>query len=116
MPVLHGKRDATRVVRVSLTKRRSRGDSSALIVGHSHTYGHYTSPYPREVLIGNGGAPLTSTTKDYGFGLFKQRSDGAILWLRSKLIVRLELPAAHEYETKLKAEKEQKARESVPQF
>ena len=26
-----------------------------------------------------------------------QRSDGAILWLRSKLIVRLELPAAHEY-------------------
>jgi len=36
VPVLHGKRDATRVVRVSLTKRRSRGDSSALIVGHSH--------------------------------------------------------------------------------
>ena len=45
-----------------------------------------------------------------------QRSDGAILWLRSKLIVRFELPAAHAYETKLKAKKEQKARESVPQF
>ena len=45
-----------------------------------------------------------------------QRSDGAILWLRSKIIVRLELPAAHEYETNLKAEKDQKARESVPQF
>jgi hypothetical protein len=45
-----------------------------------------------------------------------QRSDGAILWLRSKIIARLELPAAHEYETKLKAEEEQKARESVPQF
>ena len=45
-----------------------------------------------------------------------QRSDGAILWLRNKVIARLELPAAHEYETKLKAEKEQKARESVPQF
>jgi hypothetical protein len=45
-----------------------------------------------------------------------QRSDGAILWLRSKLIVRLELPAAHEYEAKLKTEKEQKARASVPQF
>ena len=44
-----------------------------------------------------------------------QRSDGAILWLRSKLIV-LELPAAHEYEMKLNAEKEQRARESVPQF
>jgi len=45
-----------------------------------------------------------------------QRSDGAILWLRSKLIVRLELPVAREYEAKLKAEKEQKARQSVPQF
>jgi hypothetical protein len=45
-----------------------------------------------------------------------QRSDGAILWLRNRIIVRLELPAAHEHETKLKAKKEQKARESVPQF
>jgi hypothetical protein len=45
-----------------------------------------------------------------------QRSDGAILWLRSKLIVRLELPAAREYEAKLKAEKEKKARQSVPHF
>jgi hypothetical protein len=45
-----------------------------------------------------------------------QRSDGAILWLRSKLVVRLELPAAREYEAKLKAEKEAKARASVPQF
>jgi hypothetical protein len=49
------------------------------IVGHSHTYGHYTTPYPREVIIGNGGAPLTNTSKDYGFGVFKQRSDGAIV-------------------------------------
>jgi hypothetical protein len=45
-----------------------------------------------------------------------QRSDGAILSLRSRVIVRLELAAAHAYETKLKAEKEQKARESVPRF
>ena len=45
-----------------------------------------------------------------------QRSDGAMLWLRSKLIARLELPAAHEYEMKLKGENEKKARESVPQF
>ena len=45
-----------------------------------------------------------------------QRSDGAILSLRSKIVVRLELPAAHEYERKLKAEKEQKTRESVPPF
>ncbi len=46
------------------------------IVGHSHTYGHY-SDTPREVLIGNGGAPLSS--KDYGFGIFSQRGDGAIV-------------------------------------
>ncbi len=46
------------------------------IVGHSHTYGHY-SDSPKEVLFGNGGAPLTS--KDYGYGLFSQRSDGAIV-------------------------------------
>ncbi len=45
-----------------------------------------------------------------------QRSDGATLWLRSKITVRLELPAAHEYEAKLKAEKDEKARQSVPQF
>jgi hypothetical protein len=45
-----------------------------------------------------------------------QRSDGAILWLRSKIIVRLELPVAHDYEAKLKAEKDEKARQSVPQF
>ena len=34
-----------------------------------------------------------------------QRSDGAILWPRSKMIVRLELPAAREYEANTKAEK-----------
>lgn len=45
-----------------------------------------------------------------------QRSDGAILWLRSNLIVRLELPAAREQELQLKAAKEQKARASVPNF
>ncbi len=46
------------------------------IVGHSHTYAHEPET-PREVLIGNGGAPLTS--KDYGFGVFSQRVDGAIV-------------------------------------
>jgi hypothetical protein len=45
-----------------------------------------------------------------------QRGDGAILWLRSSMIARLELPAAREYEAKLKAAKEQKARASVPKF
>jgi FAD/FMN-containing dehydrogenase len=45
-----------------------------------------------------------------------RRSDGAILWSRGNLIVRLELPVAREYEAKLKSEKDQKARASVPQF
>jgi len=43
-------------------------------------------------------------------------SDGAILWLRSNVIVRLELPAAREYEAQLRAAKEKKSREAVPQF
>jgi hypothetical protein len=46
------------------------------IVGHSHTYAH-SPETPREVLVGNGGAPLTSKT--YGFALFAQRADGAIV-------------------------------------
>ncbi|MBA2586343.1 MAG: hypothetical protein H0U99_07650 [Chthoniobacterales bacterium] len=45
-----------------------------------------------------------------------QRTDGAILWLRSNLVVRLELAAACEYEAQLKISKEQKARASVPKF
>jgi hypothetical protein len=45
-----------------------------------------------------------------------RRSDGAILWLRSNVIVRLELPVARETEAQLKAAKDKKARESVPQF
>ena len=45
-----------------------------------------------------------------------KRTDGAILWLRSNLIVRLELPAARQYEANLKAEKDQKARAAVPKF
>ena len=45
-----------------------------------------------------------------------QRSDGAILWLRSNLIVRLELPVARQHEEQLKIRKDQKARASVPNF
>jgi hypothetical protein len=44
-----------------------------------------------------------------------RRTDGAILWLRG-LSLRLELPIAREYEAQLKADKEQKARASVPKF
>jgi hypothetical protein len=45
-----------------------------------------------------------------------QRTDGALLSLRSNLIVRLELPAARQHEEALKTAKEQKARASVPKF
>ncbi len=45
------------------------------IVGHSHTYARSASD---EVIFGNGGAPLTSPTATYGFGLFEQRPDGSI--------------------------------------
>ena len=45
-----------------------------LIVGHTHTY---EKSGPREVIVGNGGAPLTSSV-NYGFGLVTQRTDGAI--------------------------------------
>ena len=77
----------------------------------------------KEIMYNNLDSPnkgLSKIFEGYFAGIIGekmwQRSDGAVLWLRSKIIVRLELPAAHEYETKLKAEKEQKARESVPQF
>lgn len=45
-----------------------------------------------------------------------QRTDGAILWQRSNLMVQLEVPAARQYEAQLKVAKEQKARASVPSF
>jgi hypothetical protein len=77
----------------------------------------------KEIMYDNPDSPnkgLSKIAEGYFMGALGekmwQRSDGAILWLRSKLIVRLEVPAAHEYELKLKAEEEQKARESVPQF
>lgn len=43
------------------------------IVGHTHTYSHSG----QQVLIGNGGAPLTGS-KNYGYGVFSQQSDGTI--------------------------------------
>lgn len=46
------------------------------IVGHTHSYGHY-SDSPKEMLVGNGGAPPTGS-KDYGFGVVLQRADGTL--------------------------------------
>lgn len=46
-----------------------------------------------------------------------QRTDGATILLRpGGLILRVELPAARKYSEQLKAEKERKARASVPKF
>jgi hypothetical protein len=45
-----------------------------------------------------------------------QRTDGALLSLRSSMTVRLELPAARQREEQLKRAKEEKARASVPSF
>lgn len=45
-----------------------------LIVGHTHTYKRVSQ---KEVLLGNGGAPLTTGTA-FGYGVVSRRSDGAI--------------------------------------
>jgi hypothetical protein len=45
------------------------------IVGHTHTYDHYSGS--KEVIVGNGGAPLTGS-KNYGFAVVQQRPDKAI--------------------------------------
>jgi hypothetical protein len=45
------------------------------IVGHTHDY---EKSGAKEVIFGNGGAPLTSSNSNYGFGLVTQRSDGTI--------------------------------------
>jgi hypothetical protein len=44
------------------------------IVGHTHTYERTGQ---REVIVGNGGAPL-SGSKNYGFGMVSQSADGSV--------------------------------------
>ncbi len=46
-----------------------------LVAGHSHTFAYY--PADREVIVGNGGAPLGSTV-NFGYAVVRQRPDGAI--------------------------------------
>ena len=46
-----------------------------LIVGHTHAYIHY--PAYREIVVGNGGAPLTSST-NYGYVIVARAADGSI--------------------------------------
>jgi hypothetical protein len=47
------------------------------IVGHTHTYQY--SATDREVMVGNGGAPLSGTV-NYGYTIARQRADGAIVF------------------------------------
>ena len=54
---------------------QSRHPYTLSIVGHSHTYARSGV---KEVVFGNGGAPLTSSRANYGFGLVQLRADGAI--------------------------------------
>jgi hypothetical protein len=46
-----------------------------LITGHSHTYAHV--PAYREIIVGNGGAPLTSST-NYGYVIIARQPDGTL--------------------------------------
>jgi hypothetical protein len=48
-----------------------------LLAGHTHTFSYSAST--REVIIGNGGAPLTGGV-DYGYLIGEQRADGAIVF------------------------------------
>lgn len=47
------------------------------LVGHAHTYQRV--PSAKEVIIGNGGAPLAGSV-NYGYVIAEQRSDGAIVF------------------------------------
>jgi hypothetical protein len=47
------------------------------IVGHSHEYQHSKFSHPKEVIIGNGGAPL-ALNQNYGYAIIAQRTDGSL--------------------------------------
>jgi hypothetical protein len=48
-----------------------------LLVGHTHTYAHYANE--KEIIVGNGGAPLTGGV-NYGYVVARQRADGAMVF------------------------------------
>jgi Calcineurin-like phosphoesterase len=47
-----------------------------LIAGHTHTYTHYASD--KEIIVGNGGAPLTSGM-NYGYVIIYRKPDGNLV-------------------------------------
>jgi len=46
-----------------------------LIAGHTHTYAHF--PSDKEIIVGNGGAPLSGGV-NYGYVIARQKPDGSI--------------------------------------
>jgi hypothetical protein len=46
-----------------------------LVVGHTHTYAHYGSD--KEIIVGNGGAPLT-TGMNYGYVIVSRNASGTV--------------------------------------
>jgi hypothetical protein len=48
-----------------------------LIAGHTHTYAYYASE--KQVVVGNGGAPLTGSI-DYGYVIARQQGNGSIVF------------------------------------
>lgn len=74
--VRHEPADATTAPGVTPSEAiLARHPYTLVLVGHTHTYRH-SAERPREVLVGNGGAPLDG--KDYGFAVFVQQPGGAI--------------------------------------
>jgi hypothetical protein len=47
-----------------------------LITGHTHSYEHV--PAYREIIVGNGGAPLTSS-QNYGYVMVERQADSNLL-------------------------------------
>jgi cation diffusion facilitator CzcD-associated flavoprotein CzcO len=46
-----------------------------MIVGHTHEYRHES--YDKEIIVGNGGAPLTSGT-NYGYVIVSRNASGTL--------------------------------------
>jgi hypothetical protein len=73
--VRHEPKDTTQAPGVSPSEAiMAQHPYTLALVGHTHTYYHFPG---REVLVGNGGAPL-SGSKNYGFAIVSQRPDMAL--------------------------------------
>jgi hypothetical protein len=49
-----------------------------LLTGHAHRYEHQTTDQGRDVIIGNGGAPLVSGGTFFGYAMVDQQPDGTL--------------------------------------